>query len=49
MELDDNYYINLAVDYLGNAIRDNTKKEKIEIGKSIENGTFFEEETNGNN
>jgi hypothetical protein len=43
MELDDNYYINLAVDYLGNAIRDNTKKEKI-----IENGTFFEEEANGN-
>lgn len=49
MELSDNYYINLAIDYLGNAIRDNTKKEKIEIGKSIENGTFFEGEEDGNN
>lgn len=49
MELNDDYYVNLAKDYLGNAIRDNTKKEKIEIGKSIEDGTFFEGENNGNN
>lgn len=36
----DNYYIQLAIDYLGSSIRDNTRDEKIAIGKMIEDGTW---------
>jgi hypothetical protein len=36
----DEYYIQLALEYLGSAIRDNSRGEKIEIGKAIENGTW---------
>lgn len=43
MEKDDTYYINLADNHLGNAIRDNSKAEKIAIGKEIDNGTWDEE------
>ena len=41
----DEQYIQLANDYLGMAIRDNSRKEKIEIGKAINNGTWDTEET----
>jgi len=40
----DEQYIQLAIDYLGMAIRDNSKKEKVKIGKAINNGTWNEEE-----
>jgi len=38
IEETENYYINLANDHYGLEIRDNTRDEKIEIGKSIERG-----------
>lgn len=38
----DDYYIQLAIDYLGTAIRDNTRNQKIIIGKMIDNGTWDE-------
>jgi len=37
-------YIQIAIDHLGSAIRDNSRKEKIEIGMAIENGTWEPEE-----
>lgn len=30
------YYVTLAHDYLGSAIRDNSKEERMELGRSIE-------------
>lgn len=36
----DEYYVTLANDQYGSEIRDNTREEKIEIGKAIENGTI---------
>ena len=41
--MDDDYYIEVAIAYLGLAIRDNSRSEKIEIGKAIDNGTWEEE------
>lgn len=35
-EAKSHYYIQLAWDYLGVEIRDNSKKEKIQLGKDIE-------------
>ena len=37
-------WIQIAIDHYGMAVRDNTKEEKIAIGKSLEDGTFFDEE-----
>ena len=37
-------YIQLAIDYLGTAIRDNSKEEKIGIGKLIHEGKWDSEE-----
>lgn len=42
-EAEDEYYLKQAYDYLGSAIRDNSRNEKILIGKSIDNGTFDQE------
>jgi hypothetical protein len=42
--LTDDEYIRIAYDHLGSAIRDNTREEKIEMGKKIENGTWETEE-----
>lgn len=44
MDKTDQYYINLADNHLGNAIRDNSRREKIEIGKAIDNGTWDTED-----
>lgn len=41
-QLSDEYYIQQAVDYYGAAIRDNTREQKIAIGKEIEEGTLKE-------
>lgn len=41
-QLSDEYYIQQAVDYYGAAIRDNTREQKIAIGKEIEEGTHKE-------
>jgi hypothetical protein len=38
--LTDDDYIKIAYDHLGSAIRDNSREEKIEMGKKIENGTW---------
>lgn len=41
---DEQYYIDLAKDYLGAAIRDNSRAELLTIGQMIDNGEWDEEE-----
>ena len=36
----DEYYYQLAIDYFGMDIRDNTRDQKIAIGKAVDNGTL---------
>jgi hypothetical protein len=38
--MEDEDYVQLAIDYLGTAIRDNSKEEKIQIGKLINEGLW---------
>lgn len=42
-ELDDDYFVALAKEELGTAVRDNNRFELINIGKEIEAGTWDEE------
>lgn len=37
---DDEYYLQLAIDELGTAIRDNSREERIEIEKLIDSGDW---------
>lgn len=41
---EDEYYIKQAWDHLGSAIRDNTRDQRIFMGKKIDNGTWDNEE-----
>lgn len=41
----DEYYLKQAHDHLGSAIRDNSRADKIQIGISIDNGTFDQDQT----
>lgn len=37
-DAEDSYFIKQAYSYLGSAIRDNTREEKISIGKDVDKG-----------
>ena len=41
--MSETYYIRLAEFYFGNAIRDNSREEKIAIGRGIEDGSIIED------
>lgn len=41
----DEYYIKQANDHMGSAIRDNPRADKVVIGRSIDNGTFDQDES----
>jgi hypothetical protein len=40
---DEQYYVDLAKDHLGSAVRDNSRAELLTIGQMIDNGEWDEE------
>jgi hypothetical protein len=42
--MSDQYYIDLAIDSFGSAVRDNTRQQLIDIGRAVELGEIETEQ-----